>query len=515
MGRCRWRKIDDTWMCALRGRVLSLRQNSTHLQYQSSFSGVSAEPLTPPLSAPDSRIDGLPEDDDTEELVHHYLNLGPNLTELYEQWSSVDANFKKKAPKFAGVRILKQDAWEALVGFICSSNNNIIRISQMVCWENSQPLSVMTNCDTHKMEKLCTHYGPLLGYIGTTPYHDMPSPTILADPKVESQLRQLGFGYRAKYLYQTAVRICQQDEGWLDRLRNPESPIMGQKVSTAGEMHPGGRAGYRDAHGQLLTLQGVGPKVADCVCLMGLGWGEAVPVDTHVWQIAQRDYKFGKGKHSSLTKATYDAVGDRFRSLWGKEAGWAHSVLFTADLRAFSERLVAKAEAKTFKKEEEDLVLDGASALALAGETKLEVVETKVKREREADEQDGLAPPKTVTRGAKRDVSERRVLLTTRGAARIIARPNSEVEPVAAEGILDNIIAQISSRLMLNVWSPETGLKHCWRKHGRMEGVTAPKSRYDPIIDLSQVWSAPHIIVCCNHNDDDEQLTLDVTARSV
>ena len=65
-----------------------------------------------------------------------------------------------------------------------------------------------------------------------------------------------------------------------------------------------------------------------------------------VWQIAQRDYKFGKGKHRSLTKATYDAVGDHFRSLWGMEAGWAHSVLFTADLRAFSERLAIKVEAK-------------------------------------------------------------------------------------------------------------------------------------------------------------------------
>ena len=65
-----------------------------------------------------------------------------------------------------------------------------------------------------------------------------------------------------------------------------------------------------------------------------------------VWQIAQRDYKFGRGKHSSLTKATYDAVGNKFRSLWGKEAGWAHSVLFTADLKAFAERLVAKHEVK-------------------------------------------------------------------------------------------------------------------------------------------------------------------------
>lgn len=75
-------------------------------------------------------------------------------------------------------------------------------------------------------------------------------------------------------------------------------------------------------------------------------------LSTTVWQIAQRDYKFGRGKHSSLTKATYDAVGNKFRSLWGKEAGWAHSVLFTADLRAFSERLTTKTEVTEVKQEE-------------------------------------------------------------------------------------------------------------------------------------------------------------------
>jgi len=229
------------------------------------------------------------------------------------------------------------------------------------------------------MEKLCKHYGPLIGYVDSTPFHDMPAPSALAKPGVEAHLRQLGFGYRAKYLYQTAVMVSEEhEEGWLDSLRNPESPVLGAKISDAGEMLSGGREGYRLAHEALLNLQGVGPKVADCVCLMGLGWGEAVPVDTHgrfssisfspyelhaaygslaVWQIAQRDYKFGKGKHSSLTKATYDAVGDKFRSLWGKEAGWAHSVLFTADLRAFSERASAKIEVTEVKKEDPSGVL--------------------------------------------------------------------------------------------------------------------------------------------------------------
>ena len=142
--RTRWRKSDDDiWSCALKGRILSLRQNSTHLHYHASYPSGFDAPLTPPSSAPASAGGPLNNDDDTEELVQHYLNLEPNLTGLYDQWSTADLNFKKRAPKFAGVRILKQDAWEALVGFICSSNNNIIRISQMVC------LSDIDTCDNH------------------------------------------------------------------------------------------------------------------------------------------------------------------------------------------------------------------------------------------------------------------------------------------------------------------------------------------------------------------------------
>jgi N-glycosylase/DNA lyase len=307
---------------ALHGRLFSLRQDVESLHYRTIWPKTTGALATPPRSSPASSVE---DGDDTLDLLNHYLNLGPDLGQLYEQWATADANFKKKAPKFTGVRILKQDAWEALVGFICSSNNNIARISQMV-------------------HKLCIHYGPLVAHLDGEPYHDFPQPKALTGAKVEQHLRELGFGYRAKYLHQTAVMVEERGIDWLNGLRNPESPAFGGKPTPAGDMVEGGREGYRHAHEQLLELQGVGPKVADCVCLMGLGWGEAVPVDTHVWQIAQRDYKFGKGKHSSLTKATYDAIANKFRALWGKEAGWAHSVLFTADLRAFSERLVEKVE---------------------------------------------------------------------------------------------------------------------------------------------------------------------------
>jgi N-glycosylase/DNA lyase len=57
-------------------------------------------------------------------------------------------------------------------------------------------------------------------------------------------------------------------------------------------------------------------------------------VDTHVWQIAVRDYKFRlKGKKvASLTKDVYNSVGEFFRRLWGDHAGWAHSVVLNVIL---------------------------------------------------------------------------------------------------------------------------------------------------------------------------------------
>jgi N-glycosylase/DNA lyase len=294
------------------------------VSYRSIWPNVVEAPPTPPSSNPAGSDD---DSDDTLDLLKHYLNLEHDLGKLYDQWSASDANFRKKAPKFTGVRILRQDAWEALICFICSSNNNISRIMQMV-------------------EKLCLYYGPYIATLDGKAYHDFPTPQALTGAGVEAHLRELGFGYRARYITGTAVAVAENGHKWLDSLRNPESPAFGTPPRPGGQWKIEGRDGYLTAHEELLKLLGVGAKVADCVCLMGLGWGEAVPVDTHVWQIAQRDYKFGKGKHSSLTKATYDAVGTHFRKLWGQEAGWAHSVLFTADLRAFSERLTTKVELK-------------------------------------------------------------------------------------------------------------------------------------------------------------------------
>lgn len=364
---------------ALHGRILSLRQDAEHLHYRATYAPLtSALPTPPPSNAPSVAS----EEDDTLALIKHYFNLGPDLGQLYEQWANADANFKKKAPKFTGVRILRQDAWEALIGFICSSNNNISRISGMV-------------------HNLCLHYGPLIGHLDDVPYHDFPTPDALCGPKVEAHLMQLGFGYRAKYIARSA-RMVAEEKGlkWLEDLSNPECPQFGVEEKPAGEMLDGGREGYRKAHEELLALHGVGPKVADCVCLFGLGWSESVPVDTHVWQIAQRDYKFGKGKHSSLTAATYIAIGNHFRKLWGKEAGWAHSVLFTADLKAFSAQLVAKIEVK---EEEVSIKTEFDEAIVEETTVKKEITKRKrIKKEPIEEEPHVLEVKQEITRSSKR-----------------------------------------------------------------------------------------------------------------
>jgi len=68
---------------------------------------------------------------------------------------------------------------------------------------------------------------------------------------------------------------------------------------------------------------------------MSLDKRNVIPVDTHVWQIAVRDYRFRyEGKvPKNISSAVYKAVGKHFFDLFGEYSGWAHTVLFVADLR--------------------------------------------------------------------------------------------------------------------------------------------------------------------------------------
>uniref|UniRef100_A0A673V793 N-glycosylase/DNA lyase n=1 Tax=Suricata suricatta TaxID=37032 RepID=A0A673V793_SURSU len=222
--------------------------------------------------------------------VHQYFQLDVSLAQLYHHWSCVDPHFKEVAQKFQGVRLLQQDPVECLFSFICSSNNNIARITGMV-------------------ERLCQAFGPQLIQLDDVTYHGFPSLQALAGPEVEAQLRKLGLGYRARYVSASAQAILEELGGlsWLQQLH---------------------KAPYEEAHKALCTLPGVGTKVADCICLMALDKPQAVPVDIHMWQIAQRDYNW----HPTMSQAKGPSpqankeLGNFFRSLWGPYAGWAQAV---------------------------------------------------------------------------------------------------------------------------------------------------------------------------------------------
>ena len=150
---------------------------------------------------------------------------------------------------------------------------------------------------------------------------------------------------------------------------------------------------------------------------MGLGWGEAVPVDTHVWQIAQRDYGIGKGfKGKTLTKALYDAVGDHWRGLFGPQAGWAQSVLFTTNLKSFNEQAASKklavvspTEQTTAKVEKVTMVkVEEANGIAVTGsgvptkKRKAPSRTSQVKEEHITEEKTELEVTTTAVRRSKR-----------------------------------------------------------------------------------------------------------------
>lgn len=251
-----------------------------------------------------------------DSILRDYFQLELDLEPLYKQWKAKDPYFSQVSEKIRGLRVLRQNPVETLFAFICSSNNNIQRISGMV-------------------ETLSQTYGRRLGELEGVVYYSFPDIKDLKGQKVEQKLRGMGFGYRAKYIHQCASYILEHyDNNWLEKLR---------------------MVSYEEAHSALCQLPGVGAKVADCVCLMSLDKHEAVPVDTHVWQITTKHYMTSQLKSKSLTSKVYKQIGDHYRCLFGKYAGWAQSVLFASDLKRFQRESEPKLKRGTGKREMETL----------------------------------------------------------------------------------------------------------------------------------------------------------------
>ena len=186
-----------------------------------------------------------------ENFWKHYFALDEDYESYRAKINPKDSYLTAAAGFGSGIRILNQDLWEMIITFLISQQNNIARIRKCI-------------------ESLCVHYGKQMITADGTVYNAFPTAEALAAAS-EEDLRGLNLGYRSKYIAKTARDVF---EGHFDL----------EKV----RLMP-----YKEAKTALLELYGVGTKVADCICLFGLHQMSAFPVDTHISQVLDREYKKG------------------------------------------------------------------------------------------------------------------------------------------------------------------------------------------------------------------------------
>ena len=255
--------------------------------------------------------------DGVEEYLRDYFQLDTPLAPLYDEWGKCDDRLRRIAEVIPGVRILRQDPVECLFSFICSSNNNVPRITQLLKAFRQTYGKFLMDLPCRQLDDEGL---PLLGgEIVSRKIYSFPSLETL-EAATDKGLREMGFGYRAPYLVET--RDLLQELGGHDYLMHLRTIRDADQVQE-----------------KLIEFKGVGRKVADCVALFSLDQTEAIPVDTHVWHIACREYDSTLNEVKSLTPTVYRRVGDLFRSRFSSHAGWAHSLLFVAELPSFRNAL--------------------------------------------------------------------------------------------------------------------------------------------------------------------------------
>ena len=208
----------------------------------------------------------------SEQAVREFLRLDEvNLTTLAEEWARSDAPFAEAWALQPGVRILRQDPHECFFSFLCASVAPISRISSM--------LQVIA------------------------PLGEPFPPLETLDKLSEATLRKQGLGFRAPRVVSAAK--ARATEG----LREKRSAALAEL----------------EAH--LTQHSGVGRKIADCIALFSLDADGAVPVDTHIWQLARAHYA-PHLREKALTAKTYQEAVDAFADTFGPYAGWAQQILF-------------------------------------------------------------------------------------------------------------------------------------------------------------------------------------------
>ncbi|VBB27755.1 unnamed protein product [Acanthocheilonema viteae] len=225
------------------------------------------------------------------------LDLNIELAPLYKFWTENDKHFAhlmaNHQTKLEGIRVLGQDPLETVFVFICSANNHIRRITNMV-------------------ETLCKLYGESTNVSclnGSKTFYDFADPKRMTDdPALETVLRE------------------NNGEQYLENLS---------------------KGTYEDAVEELQQIRGIGAKASlftlfDCICLMGLRMHSVVPIDTHTLQITAENYLKTLSQRKFLRGKDRQQIAAVWQEIFGPYAGWAQAVLFTSHLRQMNIRQPAK-----------------------------------------------------------------------------------------------------------------------------------------------------------------------------
>ena len=246
-------------------------------------------------------------------ILHDYFQLDISLKKLYKSWSKDDNNrMARIATAIPGCRIIRQDPSQCLFSFICSSNNNIPRITQILSRFSEKYGNPIVDVP-------CRYIVDGEFERDSFKLHSFPKLHSFEDA-TEDDFRDLGFGYRAKYMVKTRDLLMERGgEDFLFSLREKSEDYV---------------------QDELIQFHGIGRKVADCVALFSLDQTSAIPVDVHVQHIACRDYNSTFiDSQRSLTPRVYKEIGDIFRERFSAYPGWAHSLLFVAELPSFRDAL--------------------------------------------------------------------------------------------------------------------------------------------------------------------------------
>lgn len=222
-------------------------------------------------------------DGDIKEIVTKYFDLDRDYDDIKNKLSKIDEPLKNSIQYGEGIRLLNQDLWETIISFIISANNNIPRIKGII-------------------KRISENYGNEIIWNGKK-YYTFPKPEELSKASVKD-LRNLGLGFRDTRVYET-TKIILENRLDLKKLKEEKDSMVVRE--------------------KLLTLPGVGPKVADCILLFStLKRLEVFPIDVWVRRVMNELYI----KSEDENKVSKKLIEKLAREKYGDLAGIAQQYLF-------------------------------------------------------------------------------------------------------------------------------------------------------------------------------------------